>query len=209
MILYSYWRSTTSYRVRIALNLLGLAYETRPVKLVDGDQRGADYAALNPGNGVPTLVLDDGAVLTQSMAILNFLIETNPGCGWLPEDPVARARVRAAADTIALDIHPVNNLRVVGHLKSMGHDQDDAIAWMRHWMHEGLTAYQALIDPDGDFSFGDQMSLADICLVPQLVNAHRWGLNLDSFARLTAIEDRCLSIPAFAAARPEAQPDAE
>lgn len=208
MKLHTYWRSTTSYRVRIALNLKGLAYEPVPVDLVAGDQHDAGYVALNPGHGVPTLVLDDGTVLTQSMAILDWLEETRPDPALLPGDPVARAQVRAAALTIAADVHPVNNLRVVARLKSMGHDQDDAVAWMNDWMTRGFTAFDRLIAPDTTFCFGDTPGLADLCLVAQLYNAHRWGCDLAPFARLTGIERRCLEIDAFDRARPENQPDA-
>ena len=208
MKLYTYWRSTTSYRVRIALNLKGIAYEAVPVDLLGGQQRTPDYTMLNPGQGVPTLVTDDGTVLTQSMAILDWLEETYPEPALLPSGPVARAQVRAAALGIATDIHPLNNLRVVGKLKAMGHGQDEATAWMNEWMTRGLTAFARLIEADTDFCFGDAPSLADLCLVPQLYNAHRWGCDLSTLARLTEIEVRCLELPAFAAARPEAQPDA-
>ncbi|MHA6327301.1 maleylacetoacetate isomerase [Roseivivax sp. CAU 1753] len=208
MRLYSYWRSTTSYRVRIALNLKGLAYEPVPVNLVAGAQRAPDYAALNPGQGVPTLVLDDGTVLTQSMAILEWLEETHPDPALLPGDAVARAKVRAAALTIAADIHPVNNLRVIARLKAMGHGQDEAVDWMNNWMQRGLVAFDRLIDADGPFCFGDAPGLADLCLVPQLYNAHRWGCDLSALPRLTEIEARCLEHAAFDAARPEHQPDA-
>jgi len=206
--LYTYWRSTTSYRVRIALNMKGIAYTPVSVNLVAGDQRGADYTRLNPGQGVPTLVLEDGTTLTQSMAILDYLEETTPTPALLPHDPVQRSHVRAAALAIATDIHPVNNLRVVGKLKSMGHSQEDGVAWMNDWMTAGFTAFQALIEPDSPYCFGDTPTLADVCLVPQLYNAHRWGTDLSGFARLTEIEARCLTLPAFADARPEAQPDA-
>jgi|TARA_B100000378_G_scaffold106952_1_gene85446 maleylacetoacetate isomerase len=208
MKLYTYWRSTTSYRVRIALNLKGVAWEAVPVNLVAGDQNAPDYVALNPGQGVPALLLDDGRVLTQSMAILDWLEEVKPDPALLPEDPVDRAHVRAAALGIACDVHPVNNLRVVGRLKAIGHDQDEATEWMNHWMHAGFTAFQALIPADTLFSFGAAPGLADLCLVPQLYNARRWGLDLSPFARLTEIEARCLALPAFDAARPETQPDA-
>ena len=209
MILYSYWRSTTSLRVRAALNLKGVAYETRPVNLVDGAQRSADYTAINPVQGVPALVLDDGQVLTQSMAILDWLEETHPTPSLLPADPVARAQVRAAAQVIALDIHPVNNLKVLSYLKSLGHDQNAVTAWMCYWMARGLTAYQSLILPSGRYSFGDDVTQADLCLVGQMVNARRWGLDLSPFARLVDIDTAARSLPAIIAAMPENQPDAQ
>lgn len=208
MKLYTYWRSTTAYRVRIALNLKGLEYEPVPVNLVAGEQNAAGYAALNPSEGVPTLVLDDGSALTQSMAILEWLEESVPMPALLPSDPLARARVRAASLAIATDIHPLNNLRVVGRLKAMGHSADEATEWMKHWMAKGFAALRAMIAPDTPFCFGDTPGLADLCLVPQLYNAHRWGLDLADLPRLTEIERRCLDLPAFDAARPENQPDA-
>lgn len=208
MKLYTYWRSTTSYRVRIALNLKGIACEAVPIDLVASEQRAPDYVALNPGQGGATLVLDDGTVLTQSMAILEWLEETDPEPALLPEDPVARARVRAAALTIAKDIHPVNNLRVVGKLKAMGHSQGEVVVWMNDWMPRGFTAFSRMIETDTPFCFGDTPGLADLCLVPQIYNAHRWGCDLSGFDRMTEIEARCLALPAFDAARPENQPDA-
>ena len=209
MKLYSYWRSTTSYRVRIALHLKGLSFETVPVDLVKGDQKRDDYAALNPLAGVPTLVLDDGTALTQSMAILDYLDAVYPDMTLLPNDPIERAKVRAAAQTIALEIHPINNLKVGDFLKSdMGQTQDDVIRWMCEWMHRGFTAFQEQIDATGKFCFGDTLTQADLCLIPQLYNAHRWGLDLAPFVRLTDIEKNCLALPAFDAARPENQPDA-
>lgn len=208
MKLYSYWRSTTSYRVRVALNLKGIVFQTIPVNLVAGDQNAPDYLALNPGQGVPTLVLDDGTVLTQSMAIIDWLEDTQPKPPLLPSNLIGRARVRAAALAIACDIHPVNNLRVIAKLKSIGHSQDEAVTWMNDWMTRGFAAFERMIAPDTDFCFGDTPGLADLCLVPQLYNAHRWGCDLKSFSRLTEIEARCLSLPAFDAACPENQPDA-
>jgi maleylacetoacetate isomerase/maleylpyruvate isomerase len=206
--LYSYWRSTTSFRVRAALNLKGLNYDIAPVNLLTGEQSDPDYARLNPNKGVPTLVLDDGTVLTQSMAILDYLDRiAEPRL--TPTNPIARARVLAAAHTVAMDIHPVNNLRVLAYLKStLGHSQDEAIAWMRHWMVAGFDAYQAMIEPDARFSFGDTPDVADLCLTGQMINAHRWGLDLAPYKRLTAIEQACLQIPAITAAMPENQPDA-
>lgn len=208
MKLYTYWRSTTSYRVRIALNLKGIAYEPVPVNLVAGEQNAPDYAALNPGQGVPALVLDDGTVLPQSMAILDWLEEIYPEPALLPRDAIGRVRVRAAALAIATDIHPVNNLRVVEKLRAMGHSQDETVAWMNDWMVRGFAAFSRMIAADTPYCFGDTPGLADLCLVPQLYNAHRWGCDLSQFPRLTGIEARCLALPAFDAARPENQPDA-
>lgn len=207
MRLYTYWRSTTSYRVRVALNLKGLAYESIPVNLVDGAHKTPNYAALNPGLGVPTLVLDDGTVLTQSMAILDWLEETHPEPALLPADALQRAQVRAAALTIAADVHPVNNLRVIARLKAMGHSQEETVDWMNDWMVRGLTAFAQLIDAQTPFCFGATPGLADLCLVPQLYNAHRWGCDLSALPRLTGIEARCLGLAAFDAGRPENQPD--
>jgi maleylacetoacetate isomerase len=207
--LHGYWRSTTSYRVRIALNLKGVTYETVAVDLTAGDQHDPRYRALNPLGAVPTLVIDDETPLTQSMAILDYLEAVHPEPRLLPRDPVAAAKVRAAALVIACDIHPVNNLRIGKRLKEMGHDQAEVTDWMRHWMTEGLTAFQALIREDTAFCFGDAPGLADTCLVPQLYNAHRWGVDLSNLARLFEIEARCLALPSFSAARPEVQPDAK
>ncbi len=208
MRLFSYWRSTTSYRVRIALHLKGLAFETVPVNLVAGEQRDAAYLSTNPIGGVPALDLGDGQILTQSMAILDYLDAAYPDPALLPADPLQAARIKAAAMVVACDIHPVNNLKVVGQLKALGHSQEDAVAWMNDWMTRGFTAYQALLPEGTAFSFGDTPTLADLCLVPQLYNAHRWGCDLTPFSRLTDIEARCLALPAFDAARPETQPDA-
>lgn len=208
MKLYSYWRSTTSYRVRIALNLKGLHFKQVPLDLVAGDQRKESYLALNPIGGVPSLVLEDGTVLTQSMAVLEYLDAAYPSPALIPMDFIDAAKVRAAANIIACDIHPVNNLKVVTAIKKMDHSQDEAVTWMNDWMLRGLSAYQALLPSNTKFSFGDAPSLADICLVPQLYNAHRWGTDLSSLQRLTEIEDCCLALPAFAEAQPNNQPDA-
>jgi len=158
---------------------------------------------------VPSLVLEDGTVLTQSLAILHYLDAVAPDPPLLPADPVARARVEAAAQVIALEIHPVNNLRVLAYLRErLGHDQDAAEAWMRHWMHEGFTAFQALIRPDARLCFGARPDLADICLAGQMINARRWGLDLSPFPRLVEIDGRLRALPAFERAMPERQPDA-
>ncbi|MCM2563113.1 maleylacetoacetate isomerase [Lutimaribacter sp. EGI FJ00015] len=210
MKLYSYWRSTTSVRVRIALNLKGVDYELETIDLTKGEQRAEGYAALNPAKGVPTLVLDDGTALTQSMAILDYIDTAWPEPPLYPADPRERALVDAAAHAIALDIHPVNNLKVLGYLKSrLGHGQDETLDWMRHWMHEGFTAFQQMIRPDTPFCFGDQIGMADLCLVGQMVNARRWGLDLAPFARLVEIDARAREIDAVQRGMPENQPDAQ
>lgn len=209
-VLYSYWRSTTSYRVRAALNLKGVAFDTVPVDLLAGDQHSDDHTALNPGRGVPVLVLEDGAVLTQSLAILDYIDTTWPTPPLLPAAPVSRARVLAAAHTMALDVHPVNNLRVVTHLReACGMDGDGAMSWMRHWMHEGFAAFETLVDNSTPFAFGDAPDLADLCLVAQAYNARRWGMDLAPFPNVARIESACLAVPAIAAAHPDRQPDAQ
>mgnify|MGYP003624528409 CR=1 FL=1 len=209
MKLYSYWRSTTSYRVRAALNLKGVAYETVPVDLVAGDQRSREYTALNPGAGVPTLVLDDGTVLTQSMAILEYIDATWPGPRLIPADALTRAQVMAAAHTVALDIHPVNNLRLIAQLKTrFGATPEQAQDWMCHWMVQGFSALEAQLDPDTAFAFGHKPDLADLCIVAQCYNARRWGVALGDFPKVARIEAACLKVPAIAAAHPDQQPDA-
>ncbi|WP_299548868.1 maleylacetoacetate isomerase [uncultured Tateyamaria sp.] len=208
MKLYSYWRTTTSYRVRIALGMNGLKADIIPIELVAGAQTVANYATLNPIKGALTLVTDAGDVLTQSTAILDYLDQIASEPPLLPTgDPVQRARVLAAAMAFATDVHPVNNLKVVGRLKSLAGD-DTGIPWMRHCMTEGFTAFAALIEAETPFCFGDTPMLADICLVAQLCNSHRWGVDLTPFARLTEIEARRLALPAFATGRPENQKDA-
>ena len=209
MKLYSYWRSTTAYRVRAALNLKGLDYDIVPVDLVAGDQRSDAYTALNPGKGVPTLALDDGTVLTQSMAILDYLDTVHPAPRLIPDDPMQRARVMAAAHTVALDIHPVNNLRVVQHLKAT-HGADDAAvrAWMQHWMQAGFAALDPQLDDSTTFAFGAAPDIADLCIVAQLYNAKRWGVDMAPYPKLSRVDAACLAHPAIAAAHPDQQPDA-
>ncbi|MEP5630813.1 MAG: maleylacetoacetate isomerase [Tateyamaria sp.] len=210
MKLYSYWRSTTSYRIRTALNLKGIAYETVPVDLVAGDQRDDGYAELNPGKGVPTLVLDDGTVLTQSMAILDYIDATWPAPQLIPADPLQRAKVMAVADTIALDVHPVNNLRLIGQLKShFGATPEQATDWMCHWMKEGFAAVETLLPKSDVFAFGETPNIADICITAQVYNARRWGVDLNDFPNIARIEQLCLNQSAFADAHPDNQPDAK
>lgn len=210
MKLYGYWRSSAAYRLRIAFGLKGLTWEDVPVHLVRGEQRSDSFRAISPIGLVPALELDDGTVLTQSLAILDWLDRTHPEPPLLPDDPILRAKVMAAGMAIAVDTHPIQNAGVVGHLKSAyGADQQGGIDWMIHWMARGFDAFQRMCRHDTPFAFGDAPGYADICIVPQLYNAHRWGMDLSPYARLTDIEAACFKLPAFAAARPERQPDAE
>ncbi len=210
MTLFGYWRSTTSYRVRAALNIKGVAYEIVPVDLVAGDQKSDDYVALNPGKGVPTLVLDDGTVLTQSLAIIDYLDATCPEPPMLPADAAQRAQVLAAAMTVAADIHPVNNLRVIGQLRSrFDATPEQAQDWMRHWMREGFKALEAQLADNTAFAFGDAPGLADLCIVAQLYNARRWSVNPADFPKIERVEAACLAHSAIAAAHPDQQPDAK
>ena len=210
MKLYSYWRSTTSYRVRAALNLKGVSYETVPVDLVAGDQHSAAYQQLNPGLGVPTLMLDDGTVLTQSMAILDYVDSQWADPPLVPSDPLERAKVLAVAHSVALDIHPVNNLRVVGQLKSrFDADAEQCRTWMCHWMQEGFTAVEKmLINDSRQFSFSDAPNLADLCIVAQVYNARRWGLDMSAYPNISRIEHNALQVQAIVQAHPDNQPDA-
>tara|TARA_R100000935_G_scaffold6526_3_gene14181 strand:- start:3245 stop:3898 length:654 start_codon:yes stop_codon:yes gene_type:complete len=210
MKLYSYWRSTTSYRIRAALNLKSVAYDTVPVDLVAGDQRAPDYVALNAGKGVPTLVLKDGTALTQSMAILEYIDAAWPEPRLIPADALLRARVMAVAHTVALDIHPVNNLRLIRQLRSrFGATPDQATDWMCHWMNEGFAALEAMLPAGDSFAFGDAPNIADICITAQVYNAHRWGVDLTPFPKIARIERLCLNIPAIADAHPDTQPDTQ
>ena len=210
MILHGYWRSGAAYRVRIALALKGLAYETQGHDLRTGAQKAADYVALNPQGMVPALQID-GAVLTQSPAILEWLEETHPQPPLLPADPLARARVRAMAALIACDIHPLNNLRVGKSLREdFGADQAAVDAWAARWIVPGFTALEALVERDGQgWCFGDTPTLADACLIPQIYSAHRFNVPLEAFPRLLAIDAAAQAHPAFIAAHPDRQPDAD
>jgi maleylacetoacetate isomerase len=212
IVLYNYFRSSTSYRVRIALNLKKLAYDYRPVHLRRGEQSQAAYRALNPQGVVPTLVVD-GLVLTQSMAILDYLEERWPDPALLPADLPGRARVQALAQLVAADMHPLNNLRVLRYLEgelALAHDARQA--WIHRWLREGFDALEALLSPEagtGRFCHGRAPTLADLCLVPQVFNAERFGFDLAPYPRLRAIVAACRALPAFAAADPARQPDAE
>lgn len=214
MQLYTYFRSSASYRVRIALNLKGLSYESVPIHLVKhgGEQLSSDYRKLNPEALVPTLV-DDGKVLTQSMAIIEYLDETHPAPPLLPAAPIDRAYVRAIAQAIGCDIHPINNLRVLRYLvRDLKVGEDAKNAWYRHWCQQGLAAIEATLARDsrvGKFCFGDTPTLADCLLVPQIFNAQRLNCDLSQMPTIMRINAACLQLGAFINAAPDRQPDAE
>ncbi|WP_027666119.1 maleylacetoacetate isomerase [Rhizobium leguminosarum] len=202
-VLYDYWRSSASYRVRIALNLLGIDYKTVPVNLLEGAHRTPEYLALNPQGLVPTLVID-GKTLTQSLAIVEYLAETRPECGLLPSDIADRQKVRALAYAVAMDIHPICNMHVVSHLMTMTEKPDAREEWMKHFISDGLGKLEAMTgEADGAFSVGDTPTMADLCLVPQVYNARRWGVDMTAFKRIVAIDARCADLPAFQAAHPD------
>ena len=211
MKLYTYFRSSAAYRARIALNLKGIAFETLSIHLTrgGGQQHGPAFRAVNPQGRVPALALDDGDLLIQSLAIIEYLEETHPQPPLLPADPAARAHVRAIAQVIACDIHPLNNTSPLFYLKNtLKHDQDTINAWYAHWVTVGLAAVEALLRP-GPYAYGAQVTLADVCLVPQVANARRFNVPLDKFPNVVAVDAACLKLPAFDKARPENQPDAE
>jgi maleylacetoacetate isomerase len=209
--LYSYFRSSAAYRVRIALNLKGLAYETLPVHLVKdgGHNRRPEFSAVNPQMRIPALVAPTGDVLIQSLAIIEYLDETKPDPPLLPKDPIARAQTRALADIIACDIHPLNNVGPLRYLKHQMHQEPSAIdAWYHHWVIDGFAAFEALARA-GPYACGSQVTMADLCLVPQVYNARRLKVPLDAFPKIVGIEAACLKLASFDRARPENQPDAE
>jgi maleylacetoacetate isomerase len=209
--LYSFFRSSAAYRVRIALNLKGLGYETIPIHLQKdgGHNKRPEFRAINPLMRVPALKLDSGEVLTQSLAIIEYIDEIHPQPPLLPRDPVDRAKVRAMAQLIACDIHPLNNLSPLRYLKAeLGQDQSKIDAWYRHWILSGFEALEAMVEP-GPYALGAEATLADICLVPQVANARRFKVPLDRFPKIVAIDGTCAKLAAFDQARPENQPDAE
>ncbi|MEM8589498.1 MAG: maleylacetoacetate isomerase [Pseudomonadota bacterium] len=213
MKLYSYFRSSAAYRVRIALALKGLDYEMDFVHLRRKEHRSDDYLALNPQGLVPTLVDDDGTALTQSLAIVEYLEETRPEPPLLPGDAAGRARVRALASAIACEIHPVNNLRVLVYLtREMGVDDEAKNIWYRHWVDEGLTGLEAMLadhPATGRFCHGDRPTMADTFLVPQIFNAERFGCDLEAFPTVRRINEEMLALPALAGTAPGDQPDSE
>jgi maleylpyruvate isomerase len=210
MKLHGYFRSSASYRVRIALNLKGLSAQHLPHHLRKGEQRAPDYLCLNPQGFVPTLEDDSGAILIQSLAIIEWLDETHPEPPLLPTDPFARARVRAVAQVLACDTHPVQNLKVLARLRELGLPEDKVTGWAASVNRDGLAACETLVaNEPGPFCFGATPTLADLCLVPQLGNARRFGVDLAAFPRLLQAESAAKAMQAFADAAPERQIDAE
>lgn len=210
MRLHGYFRSSAAWRVRIALNLKGVSATPLAHHLRRGEQRAADYLRLNPQGLVPTLELDDGTPLTQSLAICEYLDETHPAPPLLPGDARNRAAIRAFAFAIACDVHPVQNLKVLTRLRSLNLPEDQVTDWARWAIGEGLSACETLVAASpGPFCFGDRPTLADLCLIPQLYNARRFGVDLTGLDRLLHAEAACAKVAAFAEAAPERQPDAE
>jgi len=209
--LYGYFRSSAAFRLRIALNLKGLSPELVSIHLQKegGLNRKPEFRAINPQMRVPALKLDSGEVLIQSLAIIEYLDETHPQPPLLPRDPVQRAKVRALAQVIACDIHPLNNVGPLRYLKSaLGQEQAKIDAWYHHWILDGFEALESLLQT-GPYAFGSEVTLADVCLVPQVYNATRFKVPLDRFPKIVAVNAACLKLPAFDKARPENQPDAE
>lgn len=211
MKLYSYFRSSAAYRVRIALNLKDLPYDTVPIHLVKdgGHHKRAEYRSVNPQRRVPALALGAGPILVQSLAIIEYLDEIQPDPPLLPADALQRARVRAVAQIIACDIHPLNNSGTLAYLRDPL-DQGTGVinAWYAHWVRDGFDAIEEMIRP-GPYAFGSHVSLADICLVPQVANARRFKVPLDDYPKIVAVDAACRRIAAFDHASPENQPDAE
>jgi maleylpyruvate isomerase len=209
--LYTYFRSSAAYRVRIALNLKGLPYDMVAVHLTrdGGQQRKAEFQKVNPQMRVPALELSSGEVLTQSLAIIEYLDEIEPEPPFLPADALERAHVRALAQLVACDIHPLNNLIALQYLKrTLKHEQPQIDAWYHHWVSEGFKALEQMMRP-GPYAHGAHVTLADICLIPQVFNARRLKVPLEAFPKIVSVEQACLKLPAFDKARPENQPDAE
>lgn len=210
MVLHGYFRSSAAWRVRIALNLKGLTVKQVSHHLQKSEQLAPDYLKLNPQGLVPVVELADGSVLTQSLAIIEWLEEIHPTPAFLPSDPVQRAKARAFAMAMAIDIHPIQNLKILNRLRALGVAEPAVQGWAAEANNDGLTACEQLIgDTSRPFCFGDTPGLADICLIPQMASARRFKLDVSRFPRLLAREAACLSLPAFASAAPNKQPDAE
>jgi maleylacetoacetate isomerase len=212
MKLYTFFRSSAAFRVRIALNLKSVRYESIPKAFAKNEHRAKEYLQINPQGLIPALDIG-GTVLSQSLAIIEYLDETHPAPAFLPADPLSRAQVRSMAQAIACDIHPINNLRILNYLKNeLKQDENAVNTWYRHWITEGFRGLEAQAREHSKskrFLFGDSVSIADICLVPQMFNARRFDTDLSTFPTLVAISTHLESLPAFAAARPEVQQDAK
>jgi maleylpyruvate isomerase len=213
LVLHNYFRSSASIRLRAALNLKGLSYEYIAYHLRKGEHRNEAYLAINPQGLVPALVLEDGTVVTQSLAIIEYLDEVHPSPPLLPQSAVDRARVRALAYAIAIDIHPINNLRVLGVLRSAFDADDEVVStWFRHWVMEAFGPLETMLAGDtrtGRFCHGDAPGLADLCLHAQVLNNGRFGVDMSPYPTISRIFEACAMLPAFAAAAPDKQPDAE
>ena len=212
VVLHDYWRSSASYRLRIALGLLGIEYRTVPVDLLKQGHKSPEFLKYNPQGLVPALEID-GLILTQSVAILEYLDETRPGYGLLPSDSIGRHRVRALSHVIAMDIHPICNLGVVRNIMDIAttHGEDANVArseWMAKYIGSGLAGFEAMLvqSPTGDFCHGDRPGMADLCLIPQLYNADRWGVDTSGFHKINVIAERCSAIAAFENAHPDKCP---
>ena len=210
MKLYDYFRSSAAYRVRIALNLKRLSYDAVPIHLSKdgGRQKTPEYRAINPQMRVPALVLSNGDRLIQSLAIIEFLDETFPDPALLPVEAVARAQVRAVAQIIACDIHPINNTSTLSYLRKLGHDQTEIDEWYASWILSGFEAVETMIRP-APYAFGSHVTIADLCIIPQVFNARRFKVPIDRFPKIASVDSACNKLSAFDNARPEKQPDAE
>jgi maleylacetoacetate isomerase len=210
LTLHSYWRATAPYRVRIGLNLKGLAYDYRPVHLIEGVQHSEAYKALNPQELTPSLETGDGRVLTQSLAILEWLEEAHPQPPILPSEAYDRATVRAMAAIVACDIHPLNNMRIQQQLTALGVSDEGRSAWSKRWIEDGFRALEPLVARHGrGFAFADAPTLADCCLIPQVYSAERYEVDLAPYPAIRAVAAHAAEHPAFAAAHPNRQPDAK
>lgn len=204
IVLYDYWRSSASFRVRIALQMLGLAYETVPIDLLASAHKDPNYLTINPQGLVPSLRID-GRMLTQSLAIIEYLAETRPESGFLPDTAAGRQRVRALSYAVAMDVHPICNLNVVSHVVYLTGEEGARTEWMIKFIGSGLQALEKMLDDPttGRFCFGDTPTMADVCLVPQVYNARRWGIEMPAFPRIARIADTCNALPEFKAAHPD------
>jgi len=206
VVLYSYWRSSSSYRVRIALAFKGISYEYKGINLLKNEQQSKEFTSINPTQGLPVLVLPDGTVFTQSLAIMEYLEEAHPNPPMLPKDHALRAKVRALTEIVAADIQPIQNLRVLGH-PLIG--AENKITWAKTWINKGFEAIEKHLQTTaGKYCFGDTVTMADMCLLPQVFNANRFGVDMTKFPTISRINDALLQLDSFKKAHPDAMPDA-